>query len=130
MGTDSNVEPRAVTVLLGTGPGRRRDSLQLLLAAIPKVAEVRVVESWEDLPGAVRRHSPAILVVDAAFDAQRIWALPALMQESAGRAPLLFLATTATERERARRMGAEATLLYGFSNGELRAAVGKLRKLS
>lgn len=111
------------TILLGAPPGRRRDSLHLLLETMPNVTQVYIVEDLSGLLTAVQTHRPDIIVVETGFDADRIWLLTSLLAAAESRARLIFIVATTAEKERALHSGAHAVLMHGFSTTELRTAI-------
>lgn len=113
-------------IILGASPGRRRDSLALLLRGVPGVDELRIVADFGTLLSAVREAGPALLVVETALDPQRVWLLPPLLATGNRPVKLLLITDNSSERQRARRAGADAVLLRGFTTKDLHKTVARL----
>ncbi len=118
--------PEPALALIAARPGRMRDSLQALLAAIPRIGAVDEADDGAAALHKVAASRPAVLVLDTNLSDGATWSV---LKETKGRWPqtqCVVLARSASQRETAQAAGADGVLIKGFSTAELYVMIDEL----
>jgi DNA-binding NarL/FixJ family response regulator len=114
------------SALIIARPGRLRDGLQTVLAAMP---QIETVDRADDLRSALRmaaEHQPALVLLNTdLINGQTRETLEQIRAKSSG-ARCIVLADDVQQQQRAKAVGADDVLLRGFSVTELFASVDRL----
>ncbi len=108
-------------------PGRLRDSLLLLLAMLPQIADVDYANDTPSLLDQIRKRPPDLVLMDTNLDHNGGLDTLRTLKSEAPRIPCLVIVSNAQQRSMARSAGADGFLLRGFSSMEL---AGEIRKLT
>jgi DNA-binding NarL/FixJ family response regulator len=103
-----------------------RDSLQALLAAMPRIG---AVDEADDGAAALRRVAasrPALLVLDTNLSDGAAWSVLKEIKSRWPQTQCVILAQSASQRETAQAAGADGVLIKGFSTAELYVMIDEL----
>lgn len=112
--------------IVAAKPGRLRDSLLLLLATVPQVAEVDQVDDTPSLIHHIRQRPPDLILMDMDLDHNGSLETLHALKAEAPLIPCLVIISNARQLRMARNAGADGMLLRGFSSVELAVEIGKV----
>jgi DNA-binding NarL/FixJ family response regulator len=107
-------------------PGRIRDSLLLLLATIPQLAEVNPVDDAPSLLRLIRECPPDLILMDTDMDHNGGLETLEMLKAEVPLIPCLVIVGSAKQRRIAWNAGADGLLLRGFSSRDLANEIGRL----
>jgi DNA-binding response OmpR family regulator len=112
--------------LIVATPGRMRDSLSWLLASGLDRVAIRTADDGRAARRLVAEQCPALVLLDTNLPGEDAWALLELICANGHQSRCLVLADSMQQQRQARNVGADASLLKGFSTVELYAVVERL----
>ena len=111
--------------LIVAKPGRKRDGLHAVLAAMPGIAGVREVSDGPSALNAVAEYRPALVFLD--FDlSEDVATLLTRFTSEYQRAQCIAIVYSVQQRRDAVAAGADHVLMSGFSAARLRATIRRL----
>jgi len=117
---------KSIHALVAARPGRLRDSLLLLLATVPQVADVAQADDAPSLFRQIQQRSPDFVLMDTDLDLGGSLETLRELKATSPRIPCLVIVGSARQQSLARRAGADGMLLRGFSSMELAGEIGRL----
>ncbi len=115
-----------VAILVAARPGRVRDGLQALLAAIPQIKMIGHADDGVSVLERVAEHKPALVLLDTNLPDGEVWAVLRQIKIRCPQARCLIMSDTGQQRRAAKAAGADGVLLKGFLAAELVAAIKEL----
>ena len=126
-GTETGARGREPALaLIAARPGRMRDSLQALLAAMPRIAAVDEVDDGSAALHRVAASRPALAVLDTNLSDGATWSVLKEIKSRWPQTQCVVLAQSASQREAAQAAGADGVLIKGFSTAELYLMIDEL----
>ena len=104
-----------IPALIMARPGRVRDGLQVLLATVPQVGHVNLVENVSDLFATVGDTNPLLVLLDANLSDAHVMAVLTTIKRVYPDSRCLVIADSLYQQMRAKNAGADGVLLRGFS---------------
>lgn len=117
----------APAVVIGP-PGRWRNSLCVLLQAIPEITAVHQADDYETALQWLAEIRPAIVLLDCGLPGEEAWLALRHIQRDWPQARCLILAHDSAQAQRAETSGADAVLQVGFSGETLHTAIREIIK--
>ena len=109
-----------IASVLIIGPaGRLRDSLRTILHTFPGIGEVFAADDFKSGYKQAAKNHPSIVIIDADNSLEDECVLLKQLLSRHDHARCLLIANTIRQAARARRVGADAILLRGFSTESL-----------
>ena len=115
-------------VLIVARPGRMRDGLQALLAAMPQIGSVDLTDDGPSALSTAPNQHPALVLLDTRTSGDETLAVLRQIKTRWPLARCLLLVDTDRQRRLARAAGADGVLLKGFQADQLFATVEGLLK--
>jgi DNA-binding NarL/FixJ family response regulator len=119
-----------VVTLVAARPGRVRDGLQALLAAIPQIEIIGHADDGASALECVAEHKPALVLLDTNLPDGQVWTVLKQIKMRCPQARCLIISDTSQQRQAAKAAGADGVLLKGFLAAELVAVIKELCLLS
>ena len=105
-----------ISALLIASPGRRRDSLGVLLKAVPTITALTVVDIGPDSLTLAHRLQPELILLDVEGPESAVWNTLARLRQEVPQSRYWLLVNTGREAVQAGMQGADEILLPGFSS--------------
>ncbi len=118
-----------ISTLIAARPGRVRDGLQALLAAIPQIEMIGQADDGASALKSVVEHRPALVLLDTNLPGNEVWAVLRQIKAQWPQARCLIMSDSGQQRRAAQAAGADGMLLKGFLAAELLAAIKELKLL-
>ena len=115
-----------VLALLAAKPGRVRDGLQALLAAMPQIETIELANDSASALRMIARHWPALVLLDTNLPANGVWTVLEQVKTRWPQVRCLILTDNNRQRHMAQAIGADAMLIKGFPAMELFGAIKQL----
>lgn len=112
--------------LIAARPGRMRDSLQALLAAMPRIGAVDETDDGEATLDKVGVRRPALLLLDTNLSEGQVWNVLRHVKSRWPQTRCVILAENVRQRETALAAGADGVLIKGFSTAKLYVMIDEL----
>ncbi len=109
----------AASVLIIGPAGRLRDGLRTILHTFPGIGEIAAADDFKSGHEQAAKNHPSIVIIDADDSLEDECVLLKQLLSGHDHAPCLLIANTIRQAARARRVGADAILLRGFSTNTL-----------
>ncbi len=123
--TENKIDGDA-SVLVVAAPGRKRNSLRVLLRAVPQFA---IIDLMDDASSALKSSvdcPPDLLVLDLSLSANGEWRILEQIRAEWPRTRCLILVNTIQQWRMAKEVNVDGVLVNGFSTSKFFALVEKL----
>jgi len=118
-----------ISTLVAARPGRVRDGLQALLAAIPQIEMIGQADDGASALKSVVEHRPALVLLDTNLPGNEAWVVLRQIKAQWPQARCLIMSDSGQQRRAAKAAGADGMLLKGFLAAELVATIKELKLL-
>ena len=118
-----------ISILVAARPGRVRDGLQALLAAIPQIEMIGQADDGASALKSVVEHRPALVLLDTNLPGDEVLAVLRQIKAQWPQARCLIMSDSGQQRRTAKAAGADGMLLKGFLAAELLTAIRELKLL-
>ena len=118
-----------ISTLVAARPGRVRDGLQALLAAIPQIEMIGQADDGASALKSVVEHRPALVLLDTNLPGNEAWVVLRQIKAQWPQARCLIMSDSGQQRRAAKAAGADGMLLKGFLAAELLTAIRELNLL-
>lgn len=116
-----------VLTLIVARPGRMRDGLQALLAAMPQVERINLADDSTAALEMISGQQPTLVLLDSnPLNDGQVWTALEQIKALHPQTRCLVLVDNGRQEQRAQATGADGVLVKGFSTAELFAAIEKL----
>jgi len=107
-------------------PGRRGDSVQAVLKAIPRLKIIGRVDNGPAAVEIITAHQPALVLLDANLPGDKVWTALKQIKTEWPQTPCLVLVDTLEQQQMAEATGADEVLVAESSITEFCATIEKL----
>jgi DNA-binding NarL/FixJ family response regulator len=112
--------------LVAAQPGRMRDGLRTLLAAMPLIDGIEQADDGASALRMIAERRPTLVLLDTNLPDDEVWVVLRRIKAQRLQTRCLVMADTSQQRQTALVTGADGVLIKGFSTRELFAAIEEL----
>ena len=124
--SDLSTSDLSTSVLIVASPGELRESLQALLATLPRVGQVLVANDGAGALSAIERNCPELLVVDGDIPAGNAHRLLERAKQECPESRFLVLVDSTAQLNEAESAGADRAVLKGYPASQLLRTASEL----